>query len=348
MRTSKLKIALVLVGVFLMFWHLVALPYMKANPRQRIKPPVLVEFDYGGFNIVKFKGLYWGVDQREGAIDVSQLEAKAQFAWVSSADLKEVKVKLDQLQTEKKIVESIDLYGPPVLVEVDYGGFNIVKFKGLYWGVDQREGAIDVSQFEAKAQFAWVSSADLKKVKVKLDQLQTEKKIVESIDLYGPPVLVEVDYGGFNIVKFKGLYWGVDQREGAIDVSQLEAKAQFAWVSSADLKKVKVKLDQLQTEKKIVESIDLDGPPVLVEKGYKGYNIVKFQGEFYGVSQGEGPIDVEEIQDKAKLPWFKSVNLGNVHKNIDILADQIAKQNKRSFWEKVVGKVLRILDVIVD
>ena len=89
-------------------------------------------------------------------------------------------------------------------------------------------------------------------------------------------------------------------------------------------------------------------PPVLVEQGYKGYNIVKFQGEFYGVSQGEGPIDVEEIQAKAKFPWFKSVNLGNVHKNIDILADQIAKQNKRSFWEKVVGKVVRILKVIVD
>lgn len=77
--------------------------------------------------------------------------------------------------------------------------------------------------------------------------------------------------------------------------------------------------------------------PVMVIAGFRGYNIVKYKGIFYGVDTEEGPIDVPKIKSKAKYPWFSS-------DSVEDLKATIEKEGRppKSIFERIVGRIKRL------
>lgn len=70
----------------------------------------------------------------------------------------------------------------------------------------------------------------------------------------------------------------------------------------------------------------LPSVPTLAEEGYKGYNIVKYNDVFYGANQAEGPMDIREINTKAKLPWVMGNSIAEVKSKVDTLPPQFLRK----------------------
>lgn len=47
------------------------------------------------------------------------------------------------------------------------------------------------------------------------------------------PIMVESNYRGYNFIKYKGVFYAVDRREGPLDVAQVKMIAKFPWFSDA-------------------------------------------------------------------------------------------------------------------
>ncbi len=114
----------------------------------------------------------------------------------------------------------------------------------------------------------------------------------------------------------------ISESPRAIATRQLQAPNTLK--KNIDLKEIK---PVLQEEKE---------PPVMAEEGYKGYNIVKYAGRYYGISQAEGPIDITQIKDKARYPWFTDDSIEGVESKIGdhthpSLLNRILKKTKSLF-----------------
>jgi hypothetical protein len=62
--------------------------------------------------------------------------------------------------------------------------------------------------------------------------------------------------------------------------------------------------------------------PELLVKNYKRYNIIFYDGNYYGVNLGEGAIDVRSLNIKAQLPWAKASTRQELKVMIDVLVGE--------------------------
>ncbi|NER40168.1 MAG: hypothetical protein F6J93_40645 [Oscillatoria sp. SIO1A7] len=78
----------------------------------------------------------------------------------------------------------------------------------------------------------------------------------------------------------------------------------------------------------------------LVQEGYKGFNIIKFDDSFYGILQGEGVFSVERIQSQDYSIFFVANKKSNIIEKIDQYIEAndrfkriLANQSYREFNE---------------
>lgn len=142
------------------------------------------------------------------------------------------------------------------------------------------------------------------------------------------PILVEEGYHGYNIVRYNGLFYGLSQAEGALDVENIKTTAKLPWFSGALLDVVKAE----------IMSKGSDKTPILVVEGYYGYNIVRYNGLFYGVSQAEGALNIENVQTSAKLQWFSDTSLEPVKSKIALL-----KSDRFTVFSRIIRKIKSLL-----
>jgi len=204
----------------------------------------------------------------------------------------------------------------PVILVRGYKRYNIIFYDETYYGVNMGEGAIDVRSINVAAKMPWVKSKSKEELMILINDL------VSSEGDLGDPVLVEEGYNSHNIVLYNDLFYGVHQAEGSIDVRDLKNQAKLPWASAKTLEEVKVNVNEFILKAKY-------NTPILVQGNYKFYNIVKYKGTFYGISQREGPIDVINIKSAAKYDWFSSENIDKVRAEVD------KKHAKESLYLKV-------------
>jgi len=84
------------------------------------------------------------------------------------------------------------------------------------------------------------------------------------------------------------------------------------------------------------------GPvPILVEEGYKKYNIVKIGSLYVGVSQLEGPQDLTNLADfKPKFSFFKEASHDLVREKIDDCPRSDCPR-PMTFLEKVAAQICK-------
>jgi hypothetical protein len=139
------------------------------------------------------------------------------------------------------------------------------------------------------------------------------------------PTLIEEGFHGFNIVQFRGVYLGLSQALGPVDLTAVDD----AWLTcrrearriafAESLIVAKQKIDQLVGQERAAASrsggrlTDLaDRPvapsdstlatPVLVKESYCGFNVVRFRGQHIGLAQSLGPVDLTAVDEN----WLNS------------------------------------------
>ena len=58
--------------------------------------------------------------------------------------------------------------------------------------------------------------------------------------------------------------------------------------------------------------------PTLIEEGYKNFNIIEFDGMYYGLAQGEGAFDIQNVKDKKYQKCFEGASMNEIKRLIDL------------------------------
>jgi hypothetical protein len=186
-------------------------------------------------------------------------------------------------------------------VEAGYCGYNIVSFEERHIALARSLGYVDLTQVDD----AWFAERQLSRavfvgetavaVKEKIDQ---EMACHPSARQVGPPVLVEAGYRGYNIVSFEERHIALAQALGQVDLMQVDD----AWLAEKQQSRdayvgetvaaIKDEIDQEAARHLSARPVET---PVLVEAGYRGYNIVRFEEQHFALAQSLGHVDLMQV-----------------------------------------------------
>ncbi len=111
---------------------------------------------YKGYSIVDYHGLFYGVPQSLGPVDLTEKKNRSRQEFLAEEDRTEL---------EKRIRKTIS--SPPELVGT-YKGYGIVDYNGLFYGVPQSLGPVDLTKEKNR---------NHKEVLAEEDRTELEKRI---------------------------------------------------------------------------------------------------------------------------------------------------------------------------
>ena len=126
---------------------------------------------------------------------------------------------------------------------------------------------------------------------------------------YTPSVVLE-GYRGYNILKLEDRFYGIRQTDGDFDYERFVTGGYNNGVVGDSLEQVKEEIKLLPPDKGTTE-------PVLVEEGYDGYNLIRYQGRYYAVPQSEGGFDLASVRSGQYSSFFTGSSVEEVMHVID-------------------------------
>ncbi len=141
-------------------------------------------------------------------------------------------------------------------------------------------------------------------------------------------------YKGFNIVKFGRKYYAILQSEGAFQIKKAKAGGYSKLFQGRKFKDVKKQIDTNIQPSDYVPLV-----PLLVEEGYRGFNIVQFGNQYYAILQGEGAFEIEKVKAGSYSKSFQSDKVEDVKKQIDLLPKE-SFSDKLTKWRQKIARHL--------
>jgi len=205
----------------------------------------------------------------------------------------------------------------PILVEEGYRGFNILSYDGAWYGLEQAEGAFDPAKVE-KQQYVRCFRSTRKEELKEILRTEHSKAEAERAARLLLPQLVEEDYRGFNIISCSGAYYGIRPAEGAFAIESVMARTYKELFHEATLDGLKAEIDK-------AASAPL---PQLVEEGYCGFNIILYDGTWYGLAQGEEAFDPANVDQGQRGRCFASSSKESLKEILRIAASAKAERER--------------------
>ena len=142
--------------------------------------------------------------------------------------------------------------------------------------------------------------------------------------------LLKEDYRGFNILGLNGLFFAIPHSEGEVDFQKLHHKLYSRSFVSDTYDGIFSQIDAALEQDGGVETNTLCkslsmGPtklPILIEQGYRRYNIIGYEGRIYAIPQGEGVFALERIRKNEYSQWFSGCSPAEVKHEIDRTAQR--------------------------
>jgi len=103
------------------------------------------------------------------------------------------------------------------------------------------------------------------------------------------PRLIEEGYLGYNIVQWLDRYYAVPQGQGAFS-EETARRGEYVSAEGPLLLKPKVEVRAIIDREQGADTSPTE--PILVREGYRGYNLVRFEGRTHAVAQGSGAFVV--------------------------------------------------------
>ena len=217
------------------------------------------------YNVVVWNGRYFGVPRALGEVDLPKADHRALAGLLEEGSYEQLRQRLEQLPVDD---------GPPVLIEA-IGIFNVVVWRGRFFALDRRLGEVDLAS-GARPDRGLLEAAALEDLR----RLVLREKPVDNGE---PPALAE-EYRRHNIVVWRGRYHGIPQELGEVDLCAAGEDHLKGVLSAESLGALRARIDALPCE------ISRAAPELLGEHG--SYNIVGWNGRFFGIPKALGAVDV--------------------------------------------------------
>ncbi|MBF0608404.1 MAG: class I SAM-dependent methyltransferase [Candidatus Magnetobacterium sp. LHC-1] len=179
----------------------------------------------------------------------------------------------------------------PVVCEIGYRGFNIVEFEGRYYAILQEAGFIDFHQegltqrlLELQRELQCFTGESLSEVRHLVDQLT----VIDAIEKLDTEIAILYDKAGVRDIQAVGLGALLDRAVEGIK-AVLHRHLQL-YGTGTDLFDESATIGSPAAEP-AGDVSGTTGRPVMCEVGYMGFNIIGFNGRFYGLSQDAGFLD---------------------------------------------------------
>jgi hypothetical protein len=118
-------------------------------------------------------------------------------------------------------------------------------------------------------------------------------------------------YQGYNVILYNGTYYAIPQSAGAFDIQKIKSGGYNAYFTASSI----AQLEQL-IDASFVPPVSPPGA-TLVLQGYKGYNIVLYNGTYYAILQNEGAFDIQKLKSGSYSSHFSGDSLSHVEQLID-------------------------------
>ncbi|MDP3790025.1 MAG: hypothetical protein Q8R48_06460, partial [Candidatus Omnitrophota bacterium] len=128
------------------------------------------------------------------------------------------------------------------------------------------------------------------------------------------PILARENYCSFNIIFFKGRYYAILQSEGAFDITRVEQKRYSISFEGSSVEEVERKIDGYFA---IERTKSAGEDPILIEQGYRGFNIIFYKNRFYAILQSDGAFDIKRVENRTYKAVFQGQDPGKVKAAID-------------------------------
>lgn len=135
----------------------------------------------------------------------------------------------------------------------------------------------------------------------------------------GARTVIDPEIGAY---KTGGYYVAFAQSEGQFDLGTLDVDSKFK--KCLQYQKC-FKGDTLEELKSLIDSEATDSP-MLIEEGYKGFNIILYRAKYYALGQDEGPFYIEKVERKE----YRRVFIGNLANQVKNLVDQSVSAGVKS------------------
>lgn len=192
----------------------------------------------------------------------------------------------------------------PIWLEDHEAGWRVSLHDGLFEGVRFSDGARIDYRFlhDLRQQMKCSGPAVALPVGPAIEESRLEAVLHELAEEFAAAQVVHVGaLQGFNIVRWKKLFFGIRQAIGAIDITEETEELRTRW-STKDLviaplrSEVEAQIRTLEADRS--DSTGRFAPPRLLG-GYKGFNLVDYAGAVYGLRQCLGPIDLTQCSTLA-------------------------------------------------
>lgn len=223
----------------------------------------------------------------------------------------------------------------PNLAE-NYKGYIIFSFEKMFYGVNQVESHLKIDEIKYKSKLPWFFGSSSKEVESKIDAQAAWLPVPPDTREY--PVLLEHDHLGYDIVKYHDVVYAIKTNQVPHSPVDIGDKLKLTPITDNTVSAVVRKIEASKLADQQASSPLSSEPPILEELGYHGYNIIWYAGLYYGLHQSEGPMDIQEIKTKAKLPWAVGNSLDEVKSNID----KLPPVQKKPLLERISNRLKRL------
>ncbi|NEO83076.1 MAG: discoidin domain-containing protein [Spirulina sp. SIO3F2] len=128
------------------------------------------------------------------------------------------------------------------------------------------------------------------------------------------PILIEEDYRGFNIIQFKRQFYAILQSDGEFKINKFESGDYSPSFKASGVIPLKKEIDNnipLEQPVKVTE-------PILIEEGYRGFNIIQFKDRFYAILQADGEFKINKFKSDAYLQAIEASTADLIKEEINL------------------------------
>jgi hypothetical protein len=172
------------------------------------------------------------------------------------------------------------------MAQEGYLGYNILGWNGRYFAMPQSAGTIDEIDLLNRAypELLTADSLDAIQAKVRAGQGVKGAPDARSVNL------VEEGYRGYNVLAWRGRFYGIPQSAGAVNGAGLDKKRYPDLAFADDVATVHAEIDRLLGKTGATPSVS-ETSLLMVQQGYRGYNILAVNHRYFAVPQSVGAVD---------------------------------------------------------
>jgi len=261
--------------------------------------------EYKGFRILGAQGKIYGIPQPEGRLPeadvcLKQIDEGKYFPVYIAGSIGGVTGAIDGNLYIGETTESL------VLVEGGYKGFNIIANRGTLYAILQSDGAFDYERLIKGPYTTLLQGKTMEEVKEAVDNYFVKAMGTESL----------TEYKGFLLVSSEGTIYAFPKPDAPLEeiefyLERIKVGEYYPVYTGITAREVINSIDQNPYIAYVPDSL------ILVEEGYKGFNIIANKGTLYAILQSDGAFDYTRLKNGPYTVVLEGRTLEEVKEAID-------------------------------